>query len=344
MRSGILPVIFGIYLLFNSCKTDRPDETVSSIKPNTSSKVWVSNEGLFQLGNAALGIYQTTTNQYSAQVVQNQNNEALGDILQSISFIEDLGYLVINNSGKIVIVDTSNFDIKGSITGFTSPRYILDLGGSKAYVSDLYADAISIIDRSTKTITGKIKCGSWTEKMLSFNEKVFVSAPGNEYLYVLNSNSDILTDSLKLAYGSNSLVLDKDDNLWVLCSGSISNDKSAALFKIDPIALSIVDSIPLNKTKSPSHLMLSKQSEDLYFIYKDIVKLSVSNGNDSIEVFYPAGNKTIYGLNQDPNSGDFYIADAKDYVQKGMAYILSSSGALKSSFTTDINPNGFYFP
>lgn len=336
-------LVICIAVLFNSCRSDSPPGISNGPSASGSSRVWITNEGNFQQGNSELGIYNPAKQEYSPQVFLGANGTGPGDVLQSINFYNGLAYLVVNNSGKIALVDTSNFSLVKEISGFSSPRFMLVVGPSKAYVTDLYGDAINILDLSTDSIIGNIPCGSWTEKMLQFQHKVFVSMPQNDKVYVLDAFTDQVLDSIQVAYGSNSIIMDKNEDLWVLCSGSGSENKVGGLFKIDPNTHSIEKQWALDENKLPSHLSINKAGTKLYFIYEDIIRMDILATTIPSNPFYLASNKVFYGMNIDLLRNEIYLADAKDYVQKGAAYRLDSNGVLISSFPTGFNPNGFYF-
>lgn len=337
----ILFIIIGLSLY--SCKSDKPQIEPANSLPQEGNRIWICNEGNFQLGNAALGIYNPDVDEYASKVYQLSNSTSLGDVLQSVSFIDDRAYLIVNNSGKILVVDTGDFQLVQSITGFSSPRYLLQVATGKAYVSDLYADAISVLDLNNYQISKQINCGSWTERMLLFKDKAFISMPQNDMVYVIDIMTDTVMDSIKVDYGSNSLVLDRNDKLWVLCSGSQAKNKEAGLFRIDPQTLTVEQRIALDNSKLPSNLQIDADGSHLFFLEEDLFKMNINALARPLNAFYEANGRVFYGFNIDHQNSELYISDAKDYVQNGQAYRLDSLGQLISSFQTNINPNGFFF-
>lgn len=329
--------------LLSSCRSDKPKASVPGSLVSGSHRVWVCNEGNFQQGNSELGIYNRDKLEYSSKVFAVANGTSPGDVLQSIYFYNSLAYLVLNNSGKIGIVDTSNFSMLKEISGFDSPRYMLQVAPSKAYVSDLYADAVSVLDLDKDSILNSIPCGDWTDKMLQYQNKVFVTMPLHDQLYILDAVTDQVLDSISVSFGSNSLVLDENQILWVLCSGSGSENRPGGLYKIDPISHNILNQWSLSESKLPSHLAIDEDGQNLYFLYEDLLKMNISDPNIPSSSFFPANGKVFYGMNIDKNRNEIYLANAKDFVQKGEAIRLDSSGVLISTFATGINPNGFYF-
>ena len=57
--------------------------------------------------------------------------------------------------------------------------------------------------------------------------------------------------------------------------------------------------------------------------------------------FLPYNNTLYYGLTINPKNGDVYVADAIDYVQKGMVYRYSKDGELLDQFYVGIIPGAF---
>ena len=174
----LLPVVLCL-LLFSSCVKDTPTEpttTVTSI--NSNNKVYVINEGQFAHvpGNANISLYDATTGTIIEDFYSQQNSNAvLGDVCQSMTRYNNNYYLVVNNSHKIEV--TSAYDLKqtATISGFNSPRYILPITYSKAYVSDLYASTIQIVDLNANAIIGSIPSYSNTEEMALIYNIAFVT-------------------------------------------------------------------------------------------------------------------------------------------------------------------------
>ena len=141
--------------------------------------------------------------------------------------IDNKGFIVVNNSSKIEVVDISNFKSLGSISPFNSPRYILPISKNKAYVSDLYEGKISIIDPEQQTIIGSISTGGWTEEMHLANNKAFVCHMDSAQILVIDVQSDQIINRIKTPVEPNKILQDVNGNLWVACSGGFSEDYTA---------------------------------------------------------------------------------------------------------------------
>src|SRR4051812_2596496 len=94
-----------IVLLWQACVKDKPQSAVlSAVQLGSARKVYVVNEGVFPNGNASVSVYDPESEQVVEDVYSAQNNKAaVGDVAQSLSWINGSYYLVVNNSGKILI-------------------------------------------------------------------------------------------------------------------------------------------------------------------------------------------------------------------------------------------------
>jgi len=220
--------IFGFFLLLFSCKKDKlGPQCVSCIATNidtSNSNVVVINEGNFGFGNASIFNYDEQSNLVSQNLFQQKNNLPLGDVAQSMISFNGKGYIVVNNSNKIEVVNLTDFSSIATITGFNSPRYFLPINNSKAYVTDLYSNSIQIVDLTSNTITGNIAVNGWTEQLLAFKDTAYVCDMTNDNLLLFNTLNNTFIDSIKVGKSPNSLIKDKNNNIWILCDGGINQN------------------------------------------------------------------------------------------------------------------------
>jgi DNA-binding beta-propeller fold protein YncE len=291
-------------------------------------------------GNASVSLFDTGNNSLVENYFYAQNNQQLGDVAQSMKKINNEYYIVVNNSAKIVVCDL-NFKYKRSISGFISPRYILPVSNQKAYVSDLYANAISIVNLNTGSKTGSIACNGWTEQMVMFYNKVFVSNVNSNYLYVINAINDQLEDSILIGSGCGSLVIDKNDQLWALTAASTS--QPAKLWKINPLNINNKTAFNFNTGDKPGSLCINGGKDTLYYLNNGICRLTINNAALQVPII-EKGNKNFYALAVNPRNGDVYVSDALDYIQKSNIYSYkSSSGEVRNQFKAGIIAGNFYF-
>lgn len=204
-------IIYLIIFSFVACKKKEVGPQRIDGKPyykEGGNKVVIGCEGNFGWGNASMSVYNTETKVNTNQVFNTQNNVPLGDVFQSATLFNGDLFIVVNNSNKIEVVDTSNFISKGTITGLTSPRYFLGISPTKAYVSDLYANAITIVNPSTFQTTGTIPVSDWTEQLILLNQTAYITQKGTNQVLLIDINTDVIVDSITVGREPNSLVLD----------------------------------------------------------------------------------------------------------------------------------------
>ncbi len=344
MIKRILFCVTASVLLFVSCKKDIPPVSEKSTTISQGNNgVYITNEGNFQFGNAMVSYYADGMTDAVEDLFQPANHRPLGDVCQSIYLFNRKVYIIVNNSGKIEVVNPSTFVSTATISGLKSPRYFLPVSNSKAYISDMYANAISVVDLNSNTVTGTIPCPGQTQELLLAYGKVFVTNEHSNKLYVINSSNDMISDSIIIGYGSNSIVEDKNSKLWILCAGKSGNPK-ASLHRINPVDNTIEYSWSFDKkTDSPWRLNINGGRDILYFLNKNCYGMAVTDTLLPSTELIASNGRNFYGLGINPNNGNIYISDAIDYVQRGKVYIYKPDGNVVTNFLAGIIPNSFYF-
>lgn len=333
-----------LFCLLFACRKDKPKDL---LQPNISivaNGVYITNEGNFMFGNAKVSYYNPTQTMATEDLFQPANNRPLGDVCQSMCLFNGKAYLVINNSNKIEVVNSQTFVSSAVITGFTSPRYFLPVSNNKGYVTDLTSNNIAVVDLSSNTIIKKIPCNGWTEELVLSYGKAFVTNQRRDKVYVINTSTDMLIDSIAVGYASNSIKEDKNGKLWVLCGGNKTNNINASLHRINPITNLVEQTFTFsNSTDSPWRLDINGTNDTLYFLNKGVYRIAINSASLPTIPFISQVNNNFYGLGIDPTSGIIYVADAVDYVQRGVIYRYNSNGTLINTFLAGIIPSDFYF-
>lgn len=327
--------------LLSSCIKDKPVKLTQDVNLSAEKKVYVINEGNFGSGSSSLSIYDPGTGDVVEDYYYARNNSYLGDVTQSMNRINGNYYLVVNNSNKIIICN-DNFLKTGQINGLNSPRYILQISNQKTYVTDLKADAISIVNLNSNTKTGSIPCRGKTEKMLMLYNRVFVTNTESHYLYVIDPIKDVIEDSIYVGLWASSLVSDKNDKIWIL-SGGDSPKEAGRLSRIDPISKTVEVFFNFSPNDFPSNLCVNKTKDSLYYLNSGIFRFRIGDNNLPAEALVKSGTKNFYGLDVSPNDYKIYAPDALLFTERSNIYIYDVNGAQKNLFKAGINANGFYF-
>lgn len=370
MRKVMVPVLLLLIatMLFSSCMNDDALRDFHRMVDRHNEKaVFVVNEGNFMYGNASLTFYNPKSGDVQNDVFYHANALPLGDVAYSMQICDSLGYIVVNNSGKIYIMNVNTFRYTGKITGFTSPRHLLFLSDTKAYVSDLYARSISIINPKLRKITGHINLANHqsmfnqhpSEQMIRYGNFVFTNAWSyDDKILVIDSRVDQLIDSIRVTKQPNSMVIDKNGKLWVLSDGGYQGSRFGqecpALTRINPINRKIERVYVFNDSlASPNSLVMNPQRDTLYFLYNSwagaalthagLYTMSITDTQLPLLPLVEQQNRLFYSLDVDPSSGKLYLSDAIDFMQRGNVMVFSSGGTLIDQFKAGIIPAAFCF-
>ncbi len=319
-------------------------------KPDSNQRsILVINEGTFNKGNASLGIYYPQTDTFRSAVFETNTGRPLGDVFQSVSFARNQAFLVINNSSKIEVLDSSTLKSTGAIKGLPSPRYMQPLSDGRAYVTNFTQSGkseITIVNHNTLKIVGKIPTAGWTGDPAMAAGKVWVPEVKKGWILVVNPGKDVITDTLKLRPEVKKVVRDAEGKLWAMANGGINNSAQPVLYRIDPQNIQISRKLGFqSKSPSPGNLTLNGSKDTVYYTRKGIFRLSIGASDLPVNPVVPANNRSFYGLGIAPATGIIYASDAFDFVRRGKVFRFEpENGGLINEFEAGIIPADFVFP
>ena len=118
--------------------------------------VFITCEGNFGWDNASLSFYDPAARTVENEIFIRANGMKLGDVAQSMTLHKGRGYVVVNNSGAVYVIDPATFRVTGVIEGVVSPRNIHFPNDTTAYITDLYDPRITVVDSRSNRIRGRI--------------------------------------------------------------------------------------------------------------------------------------------------------------------------------------------
>lgn len=353
MKQISLLFLLALLLLGSACKKS---ETPAQVEVQLDQGVFMVNQGTFTAGNASLAFYEPGSRNLFKDLFWQVNAIPLGDVAQSVAIDKNRAWVVVNNSGVIHAVDRGNAKLTGSISGLPSPRHMLIISENKAYVSDFFSRKISVVNPATYQLVKEIGTqGRSTEEMVLVGKKVFAAnwsgfnqALLNNKILVFDTESDQIVDSVAVGVEPNSMVVDRDGYIWVLCTGGFeySTKEKASLWRIDPVSVETTDTLTFAELPSyPSGLETGPSQDTLYFLDKGIFKMSIDSKEIPEDPFIMEDNGRVFGfLAVDPGSGDIYASDPLDYISKGNVYHYAASGKLLNTLLeVGIVPAAFGF-
>jgi YVTN family beta-propeller protein len=325
-------IIAFAFLALLGCNDDDPKPSISPLQ----SDILIANQGNFGWGEGTLSLYNPETKAIQNDVFKIINDQSLGNVFQSITKINWLYYFVINNSGKIIITD-STYSLIGAISELISPRYVYPVTHTKAYVTDLYAETISVVDLTINEVTKAIPVNGWSEKGVKKDSIFWFTAAESNKIYGIDIRTDNVVDSLDVGNSPESIILDNSNRLWVLCKGD--EDMKPILMRFDSANEFVEYQMELDKT--PTSLVFDSLNDVIYYISGGVWSLKT---NDTIPNLVREGqNNTFYCADVDPKNGDLYVSDAVDFVSNSSIFRFDKQGNLIDQFYAGIISGDFFF-
>lgn len=338
-------IVWGLSaLLINAC--NEPEDVRAALPPiefQPTSKALILHEGNFVGGEASLSLYSIDSLTIENGVYKRVNNASLGSVGQSMHLYKDKLYIVINNSEKIEVIDTSTFQNLATITiPGSSPREILFINDTLALVTELYANTLWFINPQTNTYQFSQSLLGSTEELVSYNDTIYiprytidppgVNNPLNGYIMKMNSNTLALFDSVKVGRNCYSIV---ENNGYIYTIGE--EDDGKYIYQFHPENGRIIKSKAAESSEGAAQLSIGPNNS-LYYLWQDGSLGASTNSairyfsltNNQLSATYSSlslgNNINLYSvLDYDTLRKELYTADAKDFTSAGVIYRLDSN-------------------
>ena len=346
-RTNLVFVALTTILAISSCK-----KTEDSIKGTFTNGIFIVNEGAFQTGTGTITFYNPDSNLVKQNIFESINGRPLGNIAQSMAIYNDKAYIVVNNAGKVEVVDPSTFKTLGTITGLVNPSQFLFVENNKAYISD-WVGRVAIVDLATNKVKDTIRMGTGPDMMVKTDKYVFVANSGglglDSTVSVVEYSIDQVVKTIKVGNAPSGMAVDGIGKIWVLCKGkgfsgwSQAGDTPGKLVRIDPVTMAIDFSFTFTSTGDhPEKLVINKEKTILYFLFNSgIYRFNTLASNPLPEKLV---SRYFYGLGYENKTGYLYASDPKDYQNAGVVLrFRADNGSLVDSIQAGIIPRGFAF-
>ncbi len=330
-----------ISFLFIRCS----DETnpVNEIVENSDYYI-VINEGLYGQNNSSVTMYDIRKRQAIQNVYANANGgNDLGDTANDFAQCCGKGFIVLDKSKKIEIIDLQNFKSLGFIdfNDYGSPRNIAVYDTTRAYVSTLNN---SVVEFNTQTyeVTKTFAVGELPEGLAICDNKLFVANSGfgtGNSVSVVDLQTENVTAEIEVKINPRFVETD-GDYVYVISPGEYTLPGEGAITKIDANSLAPVDTVTL--TGNPTKATIA--NGNLYVIYgSGVAEISLESFEISDSLFID-GNEVnsltgvIYSIFYDNSQMRFVLGNPKDFMQNGEVVIFDVTGTKLDKFDCGLNP------
>lgn len=313
-----------------------------------SSGVLIVNEGNFTEEDGSISFYDgESVSQGAFQTVNDL--PTLGSVVQSMTVSDDYAYIVVNNSNKVEVVERYTFESVTTIDA-ALPRYMViseGIGYLTEWVSFGSAGQVSRIDLSTNTVIGTIEVGFLPEDIEIVNGSLYVTEAFGSSLYEVDLSTETVT-TYELTNGSEQIVTDANSNLWIACEGGSDENfaplNNGSLVQFNTTTKTITQTFELNVNYQGKLAIDVSGNTIVIPVNSDVFSFEIdATSFPSSPVISDENMTSIYGVGVDPESGDIYLGDSKNFLDDGEVFIYNQSGTFKTSFGVGRAPNGFVF-
>ncbi|MDX2195909.1 MAG: YncE family protein [Cytophagales bacterium] len=344
-------------LMFTSCSKD-PEKTTTPTPIVGSSGFYVLNEGGFGKKNASVSYYDKSSKSIVKDIYKNANGKDLGDQAQSMYIYQDKAYIVVQNSYKVEVVSVSGFKSTtpsvldlGSSTA--SPRYFIAINDKTGYLTDWESNSVLVIDLATSKKTSSIAVGTGPDELVKIGKYVYVLNGGgygsDNKVSVINTENNTLAQTINTGDAPNTLAVDKDNNLWVLCGGKYKADFSGLetkgkLVKINTAANAVAQTLEFGSASDrPGNLIINGTSDMMYYEYRGKI-FAQGIAATALDTAAHVLKRSFYALAYDPSDNYIIGCDAGDFKGDGkiVRYKIESSKVVSTvdSMVVGVIPNG----
>lgn len=346
----MFPVLKPVFLLalvatlFVSCAKDE-DPVICTDTP-LGPGVWIANEGGFGNNNASL-TFLADDGSVRDGIFESVNGQPLGDVAQSIFTHNGLGYIAVNGSQKIEVIDLSSGERLHTLTGFDYPRYFCADADGTVYVSNgSGAGEVSALDGAAGQIEWTSQVGSGPERMATNDQFLVVCNSGgfgtDNTVSVFDLSNDVLAQTIEVGDRPVDIEVDGNGDFWVLSKGeTLYNDSwevtghtPARLTEISGSDLSISHNHQVGEEGDhPTHLAQTPAGV-LVVALNGLQTIAPTTGSLTALV---EGN--FYSLDVDPATGYLWAAPYPDFQNASTVEVYDASGALITTHDAGIAPN-----
>ena len=346
LRAGFRAVAAALVVSATGCVKD-PVSALQEVPVPSARGVYIVNQGNFGRANSSLSYYDLDSFHIYNDVFTAVNGKTLGDVAQSMTLKGPSGFIVVNNSQKIEIIDLATNVNTGTIaTGAgSSPGQMAFVNDTLAIVTDLYANALLVLNVPSRRVTGTIPVGENPAGLAIAQGKAYVSNSGfgsGRTVSVVSLQSLSVVRTVIVGDNPNGVEVTPSGMVYVVCTGSYdftdpTKDTPARIMVIDPASDVVIDSILIGGHATD----IGIGADGIGYVPSTSEVLRVDARAHRVTGVFREG--TYFAAGVEPASGDVYLADPKNYIQPGSVSVFAPNGQLRTQFEVGLIPGAFTF-
>lgn len=338
--------MISLFFLQNCEKASDP------VKGAYQSGVLIVNEGAFGSANGDITYYNPSTDIVEQNVFKKLNGSFAGDVLQSVSVDGDEGYLVLNGSNKIEVVDINTMKRKNTFANnqLKNPRYLKVVNG-KAYITvwgsfdanfSLVDSYVLVVDTKTLAVVATIDTAEGVENIMYNGRYLFISKngfSGSNELSVIDPSTNKLISQTTMLGEPQGMVVDANGKLWTIATGANSK-----VIRINPTTFVSEQIIEIGANAGGDLALSADKRNLIYSLGNRIYKMDISaSSKPTSPLFMAADVVNLSTLDVDPKTDIVYVGDALNFSSAGNVYLYNADGSFRKKVAAGIVPTYFIF-
>lgn len=216
--------------LLMACEPD--PETGTPEEPDTKPKdrlMYLATEGVSPTGISELHQYNFTTGELERSIYRKRNLVELGSQLSDLYFdAETQSILALLPQNEFLrVMDAATLELKKTMLDIQRGNDMLRADQNSLYISSEKVDGVYVISRNWQ-VREEIPTGVNPTAMLKTRDMVFITNSGNaakddSTVTILDARMDTIMGEILTNIAPNSMVVDENDFLYVLCSGDFNS-------------------------------------------------------------------------------------------------------------------------
>lgn len=313
--------------------------------------VLIMNEGNFGTNDGEVYHLDPSTGTLTQDIFELENSRPFAGLLEDMVLEQDRLYLVAN-TGKVEIVNPSDFKSIGAVIGdLDQPRSLATASG-KLFISDYgpydasyatpdsYIAVVSGLDGGT--VKKKIEVSNKPEDLFANGKFIWIAGSEEGKLEIIDADTETLVKTIDVP-GRPVLFFGQNGEVWLY---SVDSDKVYFL-SLNLSGQTVKESKSFDVANATSRIAIG-EDDKLYLVtstgwpdYQDAVAV-VSMAGNSVDTDWTTGSG-FYGIGYDKARQEVYLANSNGFQGNGTVTIFRKNGTEVSEMEVGRGPSGFLF-